>query len=107
MHWSQGGANERAPADTLSEVTCEASTVRGEGTELCNETQKGAQFLDVFRSLEVSQRRELFIVGADAAIRDDVSCELYGTAHFELLSGYGYVVVGTSLQNCCDTFFQL
>ena len=54
-------------------MTCEASTVRGEGTELCNETQKGAQFLDVFRSLEVSQRRELFVVGADAAIRDDVS----------------------------------
>ena len=65
-------------------MACEASTVRGEGTELCDETQKGAQFLDVFRSLEVSQRRELFIVGADAAIRDDVSCELYGTAQFEL-----------------------
>ena len=74
-------------------MTCEASTVRGEGTELCNETQKGAQFLDVFRSLEVSQRRELFIVGADAAIRDDVSCKLYGTAQFELLSRYTVVML--------------
>ena len=87
-------------------MTCEASTVRGEGTELCDETQKGAQFLDVIRSLEVSQRRELFVVGADAAIRDDMSCELYGTAQFEFLPGDSYVVVGASLHNC-NTFFQL
>ena len=32
-----------------------------------------------------------------------MSCELYGTAQFEFLPGDGYVVVGASLQNCCNT----
>ena len=78
-------------------MACKARRVWGEGAKLGDQSKEGAQFFHIFWLLEVSQGRELIVIGADTAIRDDMSCKLDAVAHFEFLPGYGDVVVRTSL----------
>ena len=76
----------RVFSEQLSEVACKASTVRGKCPELGHQAQEGTQFFNVLWLFEFAKCGEFFIVGADTAIRDDVSCELDFPSQFELLS---------------------
>ena len=71
----------------------QAGRVWGEGAKLGNQAEERSQFFHVPWLLEVAKGGELIVVGADAAVRDDVSCKVDAVAQFELFSSSSPQVV--------------